>query len=200
MMSQCTLWRFSRVDFDGPRFYRSVFESVNESKLPGSLVSLVSSYLIPGFRMPSKLSTATLPDFTPADLPVTLKLSCGKSTHLPSGQIFWQMFGELRIKTDLSVEGFVNHRKPSVPAEDYLHQITFRNELKGYWNRTMGQLLIHANCAAFGEQHLVGNFHMGDLSAEFALLQNLTEGTDWKWEFAKVAYDRNEPKIIENRY
>jgi len=114
LMANCAEWTFSHLDYDGPRYYRSVFESVNKSKLPVSLAGLVSSYLIPGFKMPTKSIHISQPDFTPTDLPVCLKLSKGKSTHLTTGQVFWEMFGELHVGTDLTVCGFVNHRKPVV--------------------------------------------------------------------------------------
>mmetsp|Transcript_9348 Transcript_9348/g.12941 ORF Transcript_9348/g.12941 Transcript_9348/m.12941 type:complete len:379 (-) Transcript_9348:217-1353(-) len=190
LMANCAEWTFSHLDYDGPRYYRSVFESVNKSKLPVSLAGLVSSYLIPGFKMPTKSIHISQPDFTPTDLPVCLKLSKGKSTHLTTGQVFWEMFGELHVGTDLTVCGFVNHRKPVVRVDHYANGFTFRNEIKGYWNRTAGQFMLHANCSAFGEQHLWGNFRMGDRAVAFALLQNLTEGTDWRWDFEKVDYEQ----------
>mmetsp|Transcript_6098 Transcript_6098/g.8442 ORF Transcript_6098/g.8442 Transcript_6098/m.8442 type:complete len:371 (-) Transcript_6098:151-1263(-) len=200
LIANCADWTFSHIEYDGPRYYRSVFKSVHQSELPVSLVGLVSSYLIPGFKMPTKSVHISQPDFTPADLPVCLKLSQGKSTHLTTGQVFWEMFGELHVGIDLTVNGFVNHSKPVMRVDHYANGITFRNVIKGCWNRTAGQFMLHANCSAFGEQHLWGNFRMGDRTVAFALLQNLTEGTDWQWDFDKVDYERKGPEAHDNNH
>eukprot|EP00467_Chlorarachnion_reptans_P023654 CAMPEP_0114532922 /NCGR_PEP_ID=MMETSP0109-20121206/26948_1 /TAXON_ID=29199 /ORGANISM="Chlorarachnion reptans, Strain CCCM449" /LENGTH=341 /DNA_ID=CAMNT_0001716067 /DNA_START=189 /DNA_END=1214 /DNA_ORIENTATION=- len=175
MMSNVKSWEFQGVDYDGPRFYRRVFDSVMNSKLPVSLVGMVSSYLIPGFKMPTKLAHLVNLDFTPKDLPITIKLSQGISTHLTSGQIFWEMEGEFSIDADMVLEGYVNHRKPASQAGTSRHfGLVFRNEIKGHWNRS--------------------HFHMGDKKIRLSLLQNLTEGSDWQWDFDKVEYIQEKQK------
>eukprot|EP00466_Bigelowiella_natans_P014022 jgi/Bigna1/84181/fgenesh1_pg.125_\ len=220
LMANCAEWTFSHLDYDGPRYYRSVFESVNKSKLPVSLAGLVSSYLIPGFKMPTKSIHISQPDFTPTDLPVCLKLSKGKSTHLTTGQVFWEMFGELHVGTDLTVCGFINHRKPVVRVDHYANGFTFRNEIKSTLsiidtnavsdtgtvppdNLCYMLTVLPLGSSTYGAT-LGWVVETCDRAVAFALLQNLTEvrreeeiyqamvqpGTDWRWDFEKVDYEQ----------